>query len=110
MIIKTYHIVTIDITQTIDSTLNLNFSFPILRAFTSAHAKVLVYFIIETFFFFFYFTYLLFKTPHIRLFNLHHISLKYQFFYCFSFFTHNTLSSFILEIHNEIIDNKIQNK
>ena len=53
MIIKTYHIVTIDITQTIDSTLNLNFSFPILRAFTSAHAKVLVYFIIETFFFFF---------------------------------------------------------
>ena len=51
MIIKTYHIVTIDITQTIDSTLNLNFSFPILRAFRSAHAKVLVYFIIETFFF-----------------------------------------------------------
>ena len=52
MIIKTYHIVTIDITQTIDSTLNLNFSFPILRAFTLAHAKILVYFIIETFFFF----------------------------------------------------------
>ena len=52
MIIKTYHIVTIDITQIIDSTLNLNFYFPILRAFTLAHAKVLVYFIIETYFFF----------------------------------------------------------
>ena len=63
MIIKTYHIVTIDITQIIDSTLNLNFYFPILRAFTSAYAKVLVYFIIETYFF--YFTYLFFKTPHI---------------------------------------------
>ena len=46
MIIKTFHIVTIDISQTIDSTLNLNFYFPILRAFASAHAKVLVYFII----------------------------------------------------------------
>ena len=54
MIIKTYHIITIDITQIIDSTLNLNFSFPILRAFTLAHAKVLVYFIIETYFFLFY--------------------------------------------------------
>ena len=83
MIIKTYHIVTIDITQIIDSALNLNFYFPILRAFTSAYAKVLVYFIIETYFF--YFTYLFFKTPHIRLFNLHYISLKNQFFLLFLF-------------------------
>ena len=50
MIIKTYHIVTIDITQIIDNTLSLNFSFPILRAFTSTHAKVLVYLSIKTYF------------------------------------------------------------
>ena len=76
MIIKTYHIVTIDITQIIDSTLNLNFSFPILRAFTLANAKAIVYFGIKTYFF--YFTYLLFKTPHIILFILHYISLKHR--------------------------------
>ena len=83
MIIKTYHIVTIDITQIIDGTLNLNFSFPILRAFTLAHAKAIVYFGIKTYFF--YFTYLLFKTPHIILFILHYISLKYQFSLVFFF-------------------------
>ena len=62
-------------------TLNLNFSFPILRAFTLAHAKAIVYFGIKTYFF--YFTYLLFKTPHIILFILHYISLKYQFSFFF---------------------------
>ena len=31
MITKTYHIITIDITQTIDSTLNPNLSLPILK-------------------------------------------------------------------------------
>ena len=31
MIIKTYHIITIHITQIIDSTLNPNLSFPILK-------------------------------------------------------------------------------
>ena len=50
MIIKTYHIVTIDITQINDSTLNLNFSFPILWAFTSTHAKVFIYFSIKIYF------------------------------------------------------------
>ena len=72
----------------------------------SAWAKIYVYFSIKTYFF--YFTFSLFKTSHIKLFILHYILLKYQFFLifcnCFSFFIHNNyhpLSSFILEISKE---------
>ena len=63
-------------------------------------AKVHAHFSIKTYLFcykkkknlFFYFTYSLFKMPPIKLFTLHNISLKYQFFFlcffnCFSFFT-----------------------
>ena len=81
--------------------------------FVPARTKIPIYFSQRTyFFFFFYITYLLFKTLHIRFFILHYILLKYHFFLnflnCFSFFTYNNhhlLSSFILEIRKERINN-----
>ena len=71
----------------------------------NVRTKICVYFNIITYHF--YFTHSLFKTPHVRLFILHHISLKYQFFLiffnCFSFFTYNNhpFSFFILDIHKK---------
>ena len=55
--------------------------FASLIAFASIWVKNFVYFTIKIYFF--YFIYLLFKTPHIRLFILHYISLKYQIFLIF---------------------------
>ena len=78
-------------------------------AFISARAKFFIYFSMRIYFF--NFIYSPFKTPHIRLSNLYYISLKYQFLLFLKFFLflhtskHHPLSTSILEIRKEIINN-----
>jgi len=84
----------------------------LVRSFTLVREKNSIYF--STRIYFFYFTYILFKnTPHqIIYFILHFIKISiffFNFINCFSFFTHkynhHLLSSFILEMHKERINN-----
>ena len=53
----------------------------LLRVFALTRAKIYVYF--RERIYFFYFTYSLFKMPHIKLSILHYNSLKYQIFLIF---------------------------
>ena len=78
-------------------------------AFISTRAKFFIYFSMRIYFC--NFTYSPFKTPHIRLSNLHYISLKYQFLLFLKLFLflhtrkHHPLFTSILEIRKERINN-----
>ena len=72
----------------------IQLSLNIVTIFVLVCTKIYVYFIIKTYFF--YFTCLIFKTLHIRLFILHYISIKYQFsLFTFFFNTQQPLTFFI---------------